>query len=123
LRPTAVTAKSLVRSALAERRHAKLEATMYSLISLIMTVIQIYIYLLVASVILSWLINFNVINTRNQFVAMIVESLLRLTEPGLRPIRRILPNLGGLDISPVVLILLLVFVQNLLRELFLQRVF
>lgn len=96
---------------------------MYSLISLIMTVIQIYIYLLVASVILSWLINFNVINTRNQFVAMIVESLLRLTEPGLRPIRRILPNLGGLDISPVVLILLLVFVQNLLRELFIQRVF
>lgn len=96
---------------------------MNSLISLIATVIQIYIYLLVASVILSWLINFNVINTRNQFVAMIVESLWRLTEPGLRPIRRILPNLGGLDISPVVLILLLIFVQNLLLELFTQRVF
>lgn len=93
---------------------------MQSFISLIYTVIQIYIYILVASAVLSWLIAFNVINMRNQFVAMIVEALWRLTEPALRPIRRFLPNLGGLDISPVVLILLLIFVQNLLVEYFLR---
>ena len=93
---------------------------MQSFISLIYTVIQIYIYILVASAILSWLIAFNVINMRNQFVAMIVEALWRLTEPALRPIRRFLPNLGGLDVSPVVLILLLIFIQNLLIEYFLR---
>jgi len=91
---------------------------MHSLVSLIYTVIQLYIYILIASAILSWLIAFNVVNMRNQVVAMIAEALWRLTEPALRPIRRFLPNLGGLDISPVILILLLIFVQNLLFEYF-----
>ena len=91
---------------------------MQSFVSLIYTVIQLYIYILIASAILSWLIAFNVVNMRNQVVAMIAEALWRLTEPALKPIRRFLPNLGGLDISPVILILLLIFVQNLLREYF-----
>jgi YggT family protein len=91
---------------------------MYSLLSLISTVIQIYIYILIASAVLSWLIAFNVINTRNQAVAMIADALYRLTEPVLAPIRRILPNFGGLDLSPVVLILLLWFAQSLLWEAF-----
>ena len=94
---------------------------MQSLVSLIYTVITLYIYILIASAILSWLIAFNVVNMRNQVVAMIAEALWRLTEPALRPIRRFLPNLGGLDISPVVLILLLIFVQNLLVEYFASR--
>lgn len=94
---------------------------MQSLASLIYTVIQLYIYILIASAILSWLIAFNVVNMRNQVVAMIAEALWRLTEPALRPIRRFLPNLGGLDISPVILILLLIFVQNLLIEFFVTR--
>ena len=94
---------------------------MNSLISLLATVIQIYIYILIASAVLSWLIAFNVVNMRNQFVAMLAEALWRLTEPALRPIRRFLPNLGGLDLSPVVLILLLIFVQNLLFEYFYAR--
>ena len=89
---------------------------MVSIISLIVTVIQIYIYVLIAAAILSWLIAFNVVNTSNSIVATIAEALWRLTEPALRPIRNILPNLGGLDISPIVLILLLIFVQNLLFE-------
>ncbi len=89
---------------------------MYSLLALILTVIKIYIWVLIASAVLSWLIAFNVVNTRNQGVAMIADALWRLTEPALRPIRRILPVFGGLDLSPVVLILLLVFVQNLLVE-------
>ncbi len=96
---------------------------MNSLISLIATIIQIYIYVLVASAVLSWLIAFNVVNMRNQFVAMLAEALWRLTEPVLRPIRRFLPTLGGLDLSPVVLILLLIFVQNLLYEYFYSRPF
>jgi YggT family protein len=96
---------------------------MLSLISLIATIIQIYIYVLIASAILSWLIAFNVINTRNQVVATIAEALWRLTEPVLKPIRNILPNLGGLDLSPVVLILLLIFIQNLLYEYFATRAF
>ena len=96
---------------------------MLSLISLIATIIQIYIYVLIASAILSWLIAFNVINTRNQVVATIAEALWRLTEPVLKPIRNILPNLGGLDLSPVVLILLLIFIQNLLDEYFATRAF
>jgi YggT family protein len=91
---------------------------MYSILWLISTIIQIYIYLLIASAVLSWLIAFNVVNTRNQAVAMIADALWRLTEPLLRPIRRLLPNFGGLDISPIVLILLLYFGRMLLFEVF-----
>ena len=91
---------------------------MYSLLALISTVIQIYIYVLIGTAVLSWLIAFNVVNTRNQAVAMIADVLWRLTEPVLAPIRRILPNFGGLDLSPVVLILLLFFVRSLLFEIF-----
>src|SRR5262249_36360576 len=87
-------------------------------VNLISTVIQIYIYVLVASAVLSWLIAFNVVNMRNPAVATIVDVLYRLTEPVLRPIRRILPNFGGLDISPVVVILLLIFVNNELQVIY-----
>jgi len=67
---------------------------------------------------LSWLIAFNVVNTQNRIVFMIGDFLHRITEPALRPIRRFLPNLGGIDISPIVLLLLLFFIQRLLIELF-----
>jgi YggT family protein len=95
---------------------------MYSLLNLISTVIQIYIYIQIASAVLSWLIAFNVVNTRNQFVAMLADALYRLTEPALAPIRRVLPNFGGLDLSPVVLILLLFFARNLMFELFARAI-
>ena len=91
---------------------------MQSLLLLISMVLQLYIYVIVASAILSWLIAFEVINTRNRFVYTVVDTLHRLTEPALAPIRRIMPNLGGIDLSPVVLILLLIFAQNLLFEVF-----
>jgi YggT family protein len=91
---------------------------MRSLLWLIDQVIEIYIFLLIASAILSWLVAFGVVNSYNRFVNTASEFLWRITEPALRPIRRFLPNLGGLDISPLVLILLLVFVRNLLREYF-----
>lgn len=96
---------------------------MQSLIRLIYTVINLYLLILVASVIMSWLIAFSVVNTRNQFVALLYDSLRRMTEPALRPIRRILPNLGGIDISPLVLFLLLYFALDLINEYFPLRAF
>lgn len=92
---------------------------MRSLVILIDTVIEIYVWILIASAILSWLVAFGVVNTYNRFVNTIGEVLYRLTEPALRPIRSFLPNLGGIDLSPLVLILLLFFLRNLLYEYFL----
>jgi len=89
---------------------------MASVVSLVSSIIQIFIYLLIANAILSWLVAFNVINTRNQFVASIGQFLYKITEPVLRPIRRIIPSFGGIDVSPIVLILLLIFLQNLMFE-------
>jgi YggT family protein len=89
---------------------------MNSLISLFLTVVHIYIYVLIASAILSWLVAFNVVNTRNRLVYTVGDFLYRATEPALRPIRRFVPLLGGVDVSPVVLILLLIFLQNLIGE-------
>ena len=77
----------------------------------------------IASAILSWLIAFNVVNTRNQFVAGIAEFLYRITEPALRPIRQRLPNLGGLDISPIVLILLIMLIQRIIIKYIYPNVF
>lgn len=82
------------------------------------TAIELYIWLIIGSVVLSWLIAFNVISTRNSFVGQLADFFYRVTEPALRPIRNLLPNLGGIDISPVVLILLLVFARRLLWQLF-----
>lgn len=89
---------------------------MISLAVLIDKVIDIYTWVVIASAIASWLVAFGVINVRNTFVRMLVDVLYRLTEPALRPIRRIMPNLGGVDISPVVLLLLLFFIRSLLWE-------
>ena len=89
---------------------------MLSFLNLINSIISLYIWALIASAILSWLIAFNVVNTNNQFVYGIVNFLHKVTDPLLRPIRQILPNLGGIDISPILLILILVFIRNLLFE-------
>ena len=91
---------------------------MNAIVNLISSAISLYIWILIASAIMSWLIAFNVINTYNRVVNSIAEVLYRLTEPALRPIRRLLPNLGGIDISPIVLILLLFFVRDLVIEYF-----
>ena len=91
---------------------------MRSILWLFDTVVTLYVYILIASAILSWLIAFNVVNERNPIVSQIGDFLYRVTEPALRPIRRILPNLGGIDISPIILILALFFLRNLLFEFF-----
>ena len=81
---------------------------------LIDNLFQIAIVLLIAQVILSWLIHFNVVNTRHPFVNAVGRFLYRVTEPALRPIKRIVPSLGGVDISPLILILLLGFLRILI---------
>ena len=96
---------------------------MNALLWLFNTIIQLYIYVLIASAVLSWLVAFNVVNVRNPIVAQIGEVLYRITEPVLRPIRNLLPNLGGVDISPIILILLLLFVQKLVTDLYIQLAF
>src|SRR5260370_32247864 len=81
---------------------------------LIDTLIEIYIWLLSAQAVLSWLLAFGVVNRHNRAVAVIGDFLYRVTEPALRPLRAFLPSFGGIDISPVVLILILMFLRRLL---------
>jgi YggT family protein len=85
---------------------------MHALIGFIAMVISLYIWVIIIGAILSWLIAFDVVNRRNRAVFTIADSLYRLTEPALRPIRKVLPDLGGVDISPVVLILGLIFLRD-----------
>ena len=87
---------------------------MLSLAMLIDKVIDIYTWIVIAGAIMSWLVAFGVVNVSNRFIRMVVDVLYRLTEPVLRPIRSILPNLGGVDISPVILLHGLFFVRSLL---------
>ena len=87
---------------------------MYAIFWLIDTVIGFYIALVIAQIVLSWLVSFNVVNTRNRFVYIVGNFLYRVTEPALRPIRRLLPSFGGIDLSAVVLLLGLYFVRMLL---------
>ena len=85
---------------------------MRAVLDIILFVLPIYIWLLIAAAVLSWLIAFNVVNSRNHVVATVGEFLYRITEPLLRPIRALLPNLGGIDVSPVILILLILFIRE-----------
>ena len=89
---------------------------MKSILILIDSVVTIYIWILIINALLSWLIAFNVLNTSNRLVYSLLDISYKMTDPLLRPIRNILPNLGSIDISPVVLILLLMFVRNLVFE-------
>ena len=88
---------------------------MRALLDVILVALSLYWWIVFASAIFSWLYAFNVVNPRNQFVGMIGQTLYALTEPVLRPIRRFLPNFGGIDISPIVLFLLIFFVQQIIR--------
>ena len=89
---------------------------MTSIVILISQIIEIFIWLLIMQAILSWLITFGVINTNSNIVNMIGNFLYKITEPVLRPIRSLLPDLGGIDVSPLILIILLIFFRNLLFE-------
>ena len=87
---------------------------MRAVLDIVLIVLDLYIWLLIASAILSWLIAFNVVNTRNQFVAAVAEFLYRITEPVLAPIRNMMPNFGGLDISPIIVILIILLIERVI---------
>ena len=96
---------------------------MKSIFLLVDSVINIYIWLIIINVILSWLVAFNVLNTQNRFVFAVLNATHQLTDPVLNKIRRFIPNLGSIDISPVVLIILLIFIRNLFFELLAPNLF
>lgn len=96
---------------------------MRAILDIVLLVLQIYIWLLIAAAVLSWLVAFNVVNTRNQVVHMVGDFLYRLTEPLLRPIRSMLPNLGGIDVSPVILILIILLLENVIVRYIYPNVF
>ncbi|HYB56886.1 MAG TPA: YggT family protein [Alphaproteobacteria bacterium] len=87
------------------------------LLTVLQIALHLYIWVVIAAAIMSWLIAFGVVNTYNRVVYVINDFLYRMTEPALRPFRRFLPNLGGIDISPVVLILVLYFAEMVLGNI------
>jgi YggT family protein len=87
---------------------------MIELLVFISYLLRLYIYILIAAAVLSWLVAFNVVNPRNQIVEAIGRLLYQITEPVLRPVRSMLPAMGGLDISPIVVILIIVFIQSVI---------
>tara|TARA_A100000164_G_C21607991_1_gene630720 strand:+ start:147 stop:440 length:294 start_codon:yes stop_codon:yes gene_type:complete len=89
---------------------------MTSIIILISQLIEVFIWFLIAQAILSWLVAFNIVNTNSQLVNIVGNFLYKITEPLLKPIRKILPEFGGIDVSPIILIILLIFFRNLLFE-------
>ncbi len=96
---------------------------MRALFEVIDIALSIYMWIVVAMAIFSWLIAFNVVNTRNHAVAVIGDFLYRITDPALRPIRNFMPNLGGIDISPIVLFLIIIFIQRVIELYILPNVF
>jgi len=85
--------------------------------------LDIYLWIVIAMAIFSWLVAFNVVNTRNHAVAVVGDFLYRITDPVLRPIRNMLPNLGGIDISPVILFLIIIFLQKVIEYYIMPNVF
>ena len=88
---------------------------MIAIFYLVLLVLKIYTYVVIANVVISWLVAFNVLNTSNRFVYSILEFTYRLTEPFLNRIRRFLPNLGAFDISPIILLLLIWFIEMCMK--------
>jgi YggT family protein len=111
-------ASRYVRSALLLRFPA-----MRAIFEVILIALQIYFWLIIAAAVLSWLIAFNVVNTRNQAVDAIGNFLYRITEPALRPIRAFMPNLGMIDISPIILILIIILIERVIILYILPNVF
>lgn len=87
---------------------------MRAILDVVQIALDLYTYVIIAAAIFSWLYAFNVVNPRNQVVSMIGNALYQMTEPVLRPIRNVMPNLGGLDLSPIVLLLLIMLIQRLI---------
>ena len=96
---------------------------MKSIFILLDSMIAIYIWIVIINAILSWLVAFNILNTQNRFVFSVLDTTYKLTDPALNKIRRFLPTFGSVDLSPVVLILFLMFIRNLVFEIFAPNLF
>ncbi|MBO0346646.1 YggT family protein [Roseibium limicola] len=96
---------------------------MRAILDIVLLILQLYTYVIIASAIFSWLYAFNIVNSSNQVIATIGQTLYNLTEPVLRPIRRRLPSLGGVDLSPIVLILGIFLLQNIIVRYIYPNVF
>ena len=96
---------------------------MKSIFILIDSIITIYLWIIIINAILSWLVAFNILNTQNRFVFSILDATYKMTDPALNKIRRFIPTFGSIDISPVVLILILMFLRNIIFEIFAPGLF
>lgn len=96
---------------------------MRAVLDIILLILDLYWWVVIAMIIMSWLISFNVINTRNAFVEGLWRVLNQLTEPVLRPIRRIMPNISGLDLSPIILFIIIFFIQRIIAYYIYPNVF
>ena len=96
---------------------------MKSIFILLDSMITIYLWIIIINAILSWLVAFNVLNTQNRFVFSILDTTYKLTDPALSKIRRFIPMFGSIDISPVILILILMFLRNIIFEIFVPSLF
>ena len=96
---------------------------MKSIFILLDSIITIYLWIIIINAILSWLVAFNILNTQNRFVFSVLEATYKMTDPALNKIRRFIPTFGSIDISPVILILLLMFLRNIIFEIFAPGLF
>ncbi len=96
---------------------------MRAILDVVLLVLNLYTYVIIASAIFSWLYAFNIVNSSNQIIAAIGQMLYNLTEPVLRPIRRVMPNLGGIDLSPIALLLGIFLLQNIIIRYIYPNVF
>jgi len=96
---------------------------MKSLFILIDSLITIYLWIIIINAVLSWLVAFNVLNTQNRFVFSVLDATYKMTDPALNRIRRFIPTFGSIDVSPVILILLLIFLRNIIFEIFAPGLF
>ena len=96
---------------------------MKSIFILLDSVITIYLWIIIINAILSWLVAFNILNTQNRFVSSVLDATYKMTDPALNKIRRFIPMFGSIDISPVILILLLMFLRNIIFEIFAPGLF
>ena len=96
---------------------------MKSIFILLDSIITIYLWIIIINAILSWLVAFNILNTQNRFVFSVLDTTYKLTDPALNKIRRFIPTFGSIDISPVILILILMFLRNIIFEIFAPNLF
>ena len=96
---------------------------MKSIFILLDSLITIYLWIIIINAVLSWLVAFNILNTQNRFVFSILDATYKMTDPALNKIRRFIPTFGSIDISPVILILLLMFLRNIIFEIFAPGLF